>query len=114
MRRGVKPENEDELVQHVLLQQLTIIQNNHCNLIVCIIVFLFQFTTVNYYTMFALEGRAGEVRWKLGPSDFQYNPVFTPVSHVRTFTNQCMWCINFSAALSLYVRDFREYPTTST
>ena len=38
-----------------------------------------QLDTLGHYTVYALEGRGGEVRWHLTPKDFHFNPAFNPV-----------------------------------
>ena len=40
--------------------------------------------SLGHYTVYALEGRAGEVRWHLTPKDFQFNPAFSPVCYKYT------------------------------
>ena len=43
---------------------------------------LLQLDSLGHYTVYALEGRAGEVRWHLTPKDFQFNPAFSPVRYL--------------------------------
>ena len=38
-----------------------------------------QLDTLGHYTVYALEGRGGDVRWHLTPKDFHFNPAFNPV-----------------------------------
>lgn len=42
---------------------------------------LLQLDSLGHYTVYALEGRGGEVRWHLTPKDFQFNPAYSPVCY---------------------------------
>ena len=58
---------------------------NHCTLYIFIALYfvinpMLQLDSLGHYTVYALEGRGGEVRWHLTPKDFQFNPAFSPVS----------------------------------
>lgn len=41
-----------------------------------------QLETAGHYTVYALEGRGGEVRWHHTPGDFQMPTAYQPVSGV--------------------------------
>ena len=40
-----------------------------------------QLQLVGHFTVYALEGRGGEVRWHHTPQDFQMNAAYPTVSH---------------------------------
>lgn len=68
--------------------------------------FLFQFTSLNHYSMFALEGRGGELRWKLTPFDYQFNPAYLIVSDVGMYLVVMVAFFCFLPAGCLYFPTF--------
>ena len=58
---------------------------------------LLQLDSLGHYTVYALEGRGGEVRWHLTPKDFQFNPAYSPVCY-----NTYMYMYMYNAIIYMY------------
>ena len=66
-----------------------------------------QLETAGHYTVYALEGRGGEVRWHHAPGDFQMHTAYQPVSGVMNaqtnIVTDMQTCIMMGAFTSVVI-----------